>query len=566
MLSVKSRLRGGIVLAAFVAACAAPAFAQENPFRDVPTNSWAYQAIQQLYADGLIEGYPGGYFKGQRPLTRYEAAVLTQRVVKKLEQELSTASEASKVNANDIAAVKKLVDEFGPEIQSLQKDVAGLKDQVAATNATLKRQQFHLYFANRMPGFYRENIAAFDPAGNGLPANTVITGTSGVTPFGTISPSFPLMTNVSYGNLGANNQQSGTYAHGTGYQIIRMVWSGALDDKTTYAIRLEDRNYLANQAQKSTATALSSSYFYNQVMRLNYAYLTYKDPSGAFAKVGRFVEEGGPIGLAFADYFQGAEIGYAKKGFTIFGGYSFNQSNNSPAANATAGGYNQTILAHADYDVTPKFNVGLNYSIDRGVAGATYWNPSFNPYTNVGVPGVVTGTTLVTNGVCPAANECGAYVPGAYPIAVGSVNASYQFTPQFSLAAELLTRFGNDPATGSRWKDNGAFWIQGSLGNTGAKSGNSYGEFGVISSGFNSNGPHTEIEGTPDYQQLYFNNPNGYNIGYVGLHHWFSNNARVGVVYQAWGVKPGIDIPLGGGYYISKDSGTGLFLQSLISF
>ena len=35
-------------------------------FSDVPANHWAYPALQQLQADGLVEGYPGGYFKGDR--------------------------------------------------------------------------------------------------------------------------------------------------------------------------------------------------------------------------------------------------------------------------------------------------------------------------------------------------------------------------------------------------------------------------------------------------------------------------------------------------------------------
>src|SRR5579875_1891934 len=49
---------------------------------DVPPNHWAYDAVRQLAADGYIQGYPDGQFKGQRPMTRYEAAVLTDRAVR----------------------------------------------------------------------------------------------------------------------------------------------------------------------------------------------------------------------------------------------------------------------------------------------------------------------------------------------------------------------------------------------------------------------------------------------------------------------------------------------------
>ncbi|MDE2572290.1 MAG: hypothetical protein KGM44_07175, partial [bacterium] len=303
----------------------------------------------------------------------------------------------------------------------------------------------------------------------------------------------------------------------------------------------------------------SGGYFYNQYMRLNYAYLTYKDPSGLYAKLGRFVEGGGPIGLAFADYFQGALLGFSQHGFNVYGAYSFNYTHGA-AENAASGGQYQDILAHADYDVTPKFNVGVNYDLSRGISGETYFNSAYNPYAPAGSQSPTSPTYVACT-----TGQCGAWISAVYPLAVGSVNASYDFTPNFKVAAEFLHRFGKDPV-GNTWKDNDSFWGEGTLGPTGAQRGNSYLEGGFISSGFNSNGPHTEIVGTPDYQQFYFSNPNGYNIGYVALHHWFSDNARVGVVFQGWGVKNGIDIPLGGGYFISKDSGTGVFLQTLISF
>ncbi|WP_419573582.1 S-layer homology domain-containing protein, partial [Pyramidobacter piscolens] len=48
-----------VVAAASLAAVAAPAFAA-NPFSDVPMNHWAYDAVEQLSAKGILEGYPNG--------------------------------------------------------------------------------------------------------------------------------------------------------------------------------------------------------------------------------------------------------------------------------------------------------------------------------------------------------------------------------------------------------------------------------------------------------------------------------------------------------------------------
>ena len=35
-----------------------------NPFSDVTPDDWAYQAVAQLAKEGIINGYPEGYFKG----------------------------------------------------------------------------------------------------------------------------------------------------------------------------------------------------------------------------------------------------------------------------------------------------------------------------------------------------------------------------------------------------------------------------------------------------------------------------------------------------------------------
>src|SRR5690242_7153915 len=87
-----------------------------NPFADVPASSWAYQAVRQLAADGLITGYPDGQFKGARPMTRYEMAVLVNKAVEMLERKMTAGTQPA-VNPSDVAAVRRLVDEFGAELK-----------------------------------------------------------------------------------------------------------------------------------------------------------------------------------------------------------------------------------------------------------------------------------------------------------------------------------------------------------------------------------------------------------------------------------------------------------------
>lgn len=61
-------------------ALVAPAFAQDN-FPDVPENHWAYQALSNL-KDKVLFGYPDGFYRGSRMMSRYEFAVAIDKLWK----------------------------------------------------------------------------------------------------------------------------------------------------------------------------------------------------------------------------------------------------------------------------------------------------------------------------------------------------------------------------------------------------------------------------------------------------------------------------------------------------
>ena len=76
-----------ILAMAAVAALAAGASAYAaNPFADVSTSDWAYQAVADLSDQGIVEGYPDGTFKGQTNITRYEMAQIIARLMAKEDQ------------------------------------------------------------------------------------------------------------------------------------------------------------------------------------------------------------------------------------------------------------------------------------------------------------------------------------------------------------------------------------------------------------------------------------------------------------------------------------------------
>ena len=53
-----------------------------SPFQDVPPDHWAYESVKELAEMGFLEGYEGDFFEGDRPLTRYEMAVLVNKILK----------------------------------------------------------------------------------------------------------------------------------------------------------------------------------------------------------------------------------------------------------------------------------------------------------------------------------------------------------------------------------------------------------------------------------------------------------------------------------------------------
>ena len=131
------------VLAAVVvmAAVAAPAFSATNPFMDVPMNHWAYDAIGQLAAHGILSGYPDGTYKGKQPTTRYEMASALARAL--------AVVDMTKASKQDVEMLKRLVVEFKDELEALGVRVDELDERVAVLE-------------NRLGGWHIHGVLALD--------------------------------------------------------------------------------------------------------------------------------------------------------------------------------------------------------------------------------------------------------------------------------------------------------------------------------------------------------------------------------------------------------------------
>ena len=101
---------------ALVVGAASTTFAAANPFSDVPADHWAYDAVSQLAADGVIEGYGDTTFRGNQNITRYEMAQMVAKAMAKTD-----------VSAADKALIDKLAAEFSDELGNLGVRVSNLE-------------------------------------------------------------------------------------------------------------------------------------------------------------------------------------------------------------------------------------------------------------------------------------------------------------------------------------------------------------------------------------------------------------------------------------------------------
>lgn len=146
-------------LAAFFAATAFTVSAA-NPFADVDTSSWAYQAVSQLSDQGVVDGYPDGTFKGDKNVSRYELAQIIARLMAKEES----------LNDSQKAAVRKLSAEYAGELQSLGVRVKELEKKTGnLSNITEIRVQD----VPRYDNVYKDNKSSHDELSLRVRLNTM---------------------------------------------------------------------------------------------------------------------------------------------------------------------------------------------------------------------------------------------------------------------------------------------------------------------------------------------------------------------------------------------------------
>ena len=93
---------------------------EKKDFPDVPGTHWASDAVDSLHGNDIVNGYPDGNFKGDKPMTRYEYAEMLYNALKR----------GQKVSA-------EIIKEYTPELQKVQRNAFyGNPDALSGSDLT----------------------------------------------------------------------------------------------------------------------------------------------------------------------------------------------------------------------------------------------------------------------------------------------------------------------------------------------------------------------------------------------------------------------------------------------
>lgn len=121
-----------VILIIIILSFSLPLPALADPFSDVPHDHWSFEAVQSLEEKGLLEGYPDGVFLGDRPVTRYEMAMIVARVMVKVEQLQASVPQQPDFSLYateaDMEIINKLLKEYKNELTGTGVTVNNMED------------------------------------------------------------------------------------------------------------------------------------------------------------------------------------------------------------------------------------------------------------------------------------------------------------------------------------------------------------------------------------------------------------------------------------------------------
>lgn len=141
-------------------ACAAVTASAANPFTDVSSDDWAYQAVASLSDEGVIDGYPDGTFRGDKHVTRYEIAQIVARLMAKEDS----------LNASQKETLAKLSSQYANELKDLGVRIAELEKKRGATDLIT---ELRVQSIDRYDNVFKGNVQKHNEISTRVRLNTI---------------------------------------------------------------------------------------------------------------------------------------------------------------------------------------------------------------------------------------------------------------------------------------------------------------------------------------------------------------------------------------------------------
>ena len=141
-------------------ACAAVTASAANPFTDVSSDDWAYQAVASLSDEGVIDGYPDGTFRGDKHVSRYEIAQIVARLMAKEDT----------LNASQQETLARLSSQYADELKDLGVRVAELEKKRGATDLIT---ELRVQSIDRYDNVFKGNVQKHNEISTRVRLNTI---------------------------------------------------------------------------------------------------------------------------------------------------------------------------------------------------------------------------------------------------------------------------------------------------------------------------------------------------------------------------------------------------------
>ena len=110
------------ILLALLASTAVGGVAAAQSFPDVPSDSYAAEAVSRLADLGIVIGFPDGTFRGNEAFTRYQAALVVSRLLDTVQGEMLTSA--------DLDTLRNAVQELASDVAANQQSVKDLQSAI----------------------------------------------------------------------------------------------------------------------------------------------------------------------------------------------------------------------------------------------------------------------------------------------------------------------------------------------------------------------------------------------------------------------------------------------------